>query len=325
MPESDRKTAALVGLFLFIGLVLLGGLIVQFGRFGDRFAQKYPLTVVFADAAGIIEGSEVRMGGARIGKVADTPTLTEDVKVEVPLAIDERIRIPEGSMFQIASATLLGDKLIVVTPPAEPTGNYIEPETTLGGGGPSGLEAIQNNAEALSRDADQLLISARETMRNIDAAVGDIREATRTLNETLGRINEAVLSEENLAHLDATFANLDEASGAIGPAVVEVRAAATSARETFATVNEKLAKLDPALEEIPEAVTSISSAADRAAATLERVEQGEGLLGTLTNDTEVSEDAKTFIRNLRQQGILRYRDAEMPEDDPRTRYRGRRR
>ena len=55
------------------------------------------------------------------------------------------------------------------------------------------------------------------------------------------------------------------------------------------------------------------------------MESGEGLLGTLAYDREVSDDAKAFVRNLKQQGILRYRDKETPEEDPRNRFRGRRR
>ena len=65
--------------------------------------------------------------------------------------------------------------------------------------------------------------------------------------------------------------------------------------------------------------------ADKAGAALERVESGDGLLGTLAYDREVSDDAKAFVRNLKQQGILRYRDKEVPEEDPRSRFRGRRR
>ena len=76
---------------------------------------------------------------------------------------------------------------------------------------------------------------------------------------------------------------------------------------------------------MPKAVASISRAADKAGQAIDRAEQGEGLLGTLAYDREVTDDAKVFIRNLRQQGILRYRDKETPEEDPRNRFRGRRR
>jgi phospholipid/cholesterol/gamma-HCH transport system substrate-binding protein len=109
MAESHRKTELWVGVFVFIGLALLGGLIVQFGRFGDRMRGKYQFVVVFDDASGLIKGSEIRMGGARIGKVAEHPELNANVKVQVTMSVDDAIRIPENSMIQIASATLLGN------------------------------------------------------------------------------------------------------------------------------------------------------------------------------------------------------------------------
>ena len=140
MGESKRRTELWVGVFVFIGLALLGGLTVQFGRFGDRLRGKYQLVVVFDDASGLIKGSEIRMGGARIGKVAEHPELNANVKVQVVMNIDEPIRIPENSMIQIASATLLGDKMIVITPPegGNTTGRFIQPGAVLRGGGPSG-------------------------------------------------------------------------------------------------------------------------------------------------------------------------------------------
>lgn len=332
MPDSNRKTEALVGLFLVIGLLILGALIVQFGRFDDRFTGRYNLTVIFDDAAGLIEGSEVRMGGARIGKVAQTPVLTDEVKVEVRLSIDDRIRIPEDSAFQIASATLLGDKLIVITPPEEPIDGFIAPESVLRGSGPSGLDAIQDNAVAATRDVRQLLSDADHAVQSVDAAIGDIRSATVELSKTLKLVNDSLLSESNIAHFGNTLSNLEHASAQLDPAVGDARSAiaaieraADGAGRTFARADERLAQLGPAFEEIPGAVESLADAADRAAATLDRIEQGRGLLGTLAYDEEISEDARTFIRNLKEQGILRYRDKETPQEDPRERFRGRRR
>ncbi len=334
MAEPKARTETLVGLFLLIGLGLLAGLIVTFGRFGDRFAGRYPLTVVFDDAAGVIKGSEVRMGGARIGKVSGTPQLTADVKVRVPLDIVEEIRIPEGSAFQISSASILGDKLIIITPPADTTGRTIEPDSVVQGSGPSGLDAIQNNAVAVSQDARRLLVEAEKTMKGIDSAIGDVRIATGELNETLKKVNDQVLSQQNLDHLGSTLANLDKASAGLEPvladareAIASIERAAAGANETFDKAGERIDELEPALRDVPKAVASLSRAADQAADTLERVEDGEGLLGTLAYDEGVSDDAKTFIRNLRRDGILRYRDkeGETPEEDPRARFRSRRR
>ncbi len=339
MADSAKKTELWVGVFLFIGLILLGGLIVQFGRFGDRLRGKYPITVVFDDASGLIKGSEVRMGGARIGKVAEQPELNQEVKVQVVLSIDDAIRVPEGSLIQIASATLLGDKMIVITPPEQQTQSFIPPGSVLRGGGPSGLDAIQNNAEAVSRDARRLMQEAESTFLKIDSAVDDIRIVTGRLADTLEKINESILSEKNLGHIDGSFENFEQttagwakASAELEPAIAEARQAieaiekaAKGAEGTFASASQGIDELKPALREVPEAVASLSRTADKASAALDRAEKGEGLLGTLAYDREVSDDAKAFIRNLKQQGILRYRDRETPEEDPRSRFRGRRR
>jgi phospholipid/cholesterol/gamma-HCH transport system substrate-binding protein len=341
MGESKRKTELWVGVFVFIGLALLGGLTVQFGRFGDRLRGKYQLVVVFDDASGLIKGSEIRMGGARIGKVAEHPELNANVKVQVVMSIDEPIRIPENSMIQIASATLLGDKMIVITPPqgGNTTGRFIQPGAVLRGGGPSGLDAIQNNAEAVSRDARRLMQEAESTFLKLDSAVDDIRIVTGRLAETMEKINGSILSEANLKRIDGTLANLESATGewakasvGLEPTIADAREAiqaiekaAASADGTFVRAGDRIDQLEPALRDVPKAVASISRAADKAGQALDRVESGEGLLGTLAYDREVSDDARAFIRNLKQQGILRYRDREMPEEDPRNRFRGRRR
>lgn len=341
MGESTKRTELWVGVFVFIGLALLGGLIVQFGRFGDRMRGKYQFVVVFDDASGVIKGSEIRMGGARIGKVAEQPELNSDVKVQVTLSIDDPIRVPENSMIQIASATLLGDKMVVITPPegGNTTGRFIQPGAVLRGGGPSGLDAIQNNAEAVSRDARRLMQEAESTFLKLDSAVDDIRIVTGRMADTLEKVNESILSEKNLQHIDGLLANLDNASadwakasasldptiGDARKAIQSIEKAAASADDTMARAGKRIDELEPALKEVPKAVSSISRAADKAGAALDRVESGEGLLGTLAYDREVSDDAKSFIRNLKQQGILRYRDKETPEEDPRNRFRGRRR
>ena len=341
MGESKRRTELWVGVFVFIGLALLGGLTVQFGRFSERFRGKYQMVVVFDDASGLIKGSEIRMGGARIGKVAEHPELNSNVKVQVVMSIEEPIRIPENSMIQIASATLLGDKMIVITPPegGNSTGRYLQPGAVLRGGGPSGLDAIQNNAEAVSRDARRLMQEAESTFLKLDSAVDDVRIVTGRLADSLEKINESILSDTNLKRIDRTLENFEtttaewaKASAGLEPTIADARAAiqaiekaATTADGTFVRAGDRIDELKPALQDVPKAVASISRAADKAGKALDRVESGEGLLGTLAYDREVSDDARSFIRNLKQQGILRYRDKETPEDDPRNRFRGRRR
>lgn len=340
MADGEKRSEVLVGLFVFIGLAILGGLILQFGRLGDRFRGHYTLSVLWDDASGLIKGSDVRMGGAKIGRVGERPELNEQLKVEVALMIDERVRIPSGSKFQIASATLLGDKLVVITPPAQGDGTFIEPDSHLTGAGPAGLEALQSDAEAFTRQARDMIGQADQALKNLDGAVTDIRGATASLNQLIDKLNTRILSDDNLtrfdrsiADLEETIAGMKEAGSRLAPtiddareAIGSIKEAAEGARTTLGKADQKLDQLGPALDEVPAAVRSLTKVADKAGSALESAEDGEGLLGTLAYDREVSTDAKSFMNNLRRYGILRYRDDDKPPaPDPRNRFRGQRR
>ncbi|RYD25092.1 MAG: MCE family protein, partial [Verrucomicrobiaceae bacterium] len=213
MPAAKKRTEVVVGTFILIGMLLLGGLVLQFGRFGEKLRGHYPLTIVFDDASGVIKGSEVRMGGARIGKVTSLPELNEAVRVEVELSINSAIRIPKGSSFQISSATLLGDKLIVVMPPQDKNGGTIKEGSRIEGAGLTGLDAIQNNAENVTKDVLRIIKEAEETFGKVDQAVVDIRTASTQMREAMNKINGTMLSEKNLRNFDSTLENFSAAAG----------------------------------------------------------------------------------------------------------------
>ena len=61
---KQNRTELLLGIFLFVGLLVLGGIILRFGSFKDHFREKYELTLMFPQAGVIVKGSEVRLGGA---------------------------------------------------------------------------------------------------------------------------------------------------------------------------------------------------------------------------------------------------------------------
>ena len=340
MPNKSKRSETLVGLFILVGLLMLGALIVQFGRFGDRMRGHYPITLVFQDASGLIKGSEVRMGGAKIGKVAEQPELNDQVRVEVELSIDDRIRIPENSQFQIASATLLGDKLIIVTPPEQRSKKYLAHGARLDGGGPAGLDLLQTQAEKFSQDARKLLGNADTTLAKMDEALEEISASGKRLGDAINKVNLSILSEKNLQNIDGFVGDMRDTAGEwrkasthLEPALAEakeavraLRLAADGARDTMGKADRRIDQLGPALDELPKTLAAIREVAGRAGGLLDRAAQGEGVLGTLAYDHQAKADASAFVRNLRMYGILRYRDDGNPEaNDPRNRYRGQRR
>src|SRR6266581_2485104 len=132
MNRHERGLEFKVGIFVFVGLAMVGALLVQFGRLGEGFKTYYALTIRFDDASGLLKGTDVLLSGARIGKVAGGPRLVrEGGGVAVSLKIYDYVKVPEGSKFTVGSSGLLGDRFVNVTiPPGQPKA-YLPPNTHI--------------------------------------------------------------------------------------------------------------------------------------------------------------------------------------------------
>ena len=343
MPVREKKRERTAGLFVLIGLILLSVLIVEFGRFGDRFRGHYPLYVAFPDTAGIIKNSEVRLRGAKIGRVATRPELIvtpRSSSVLMEMRIRDDVQIPCESVFKISSSGLLGDKYIEITPPSKETGNYYQSGNTIAGKGAGGFDSLKSDAEDIARDTSQLIKEAAVTFKKIDQALESLKRISESMDVTMSKVNNELLSQKNLDQLTGTIAsfktssdNLKTVSADLKPTISEARETFTSMKATSQSVQDlvtdarsEIKRINPALKEIPKAVQSMSRAASKAEATMSAMQSKDGLLGVMASDQETGTNAKEFVKNLKRYGILRYRDDSSPEkNDPRDKFRGSRR
>src|SRR5213076_3518274 len=162
MNRHERGLEFKVGIFVFVGLAMLGALVVQFGRLGEGFKTYYTITVRFNDAGGLLKGTDVLLSGARIGKVADGPRLVrEGGGVAVPLKIYDYVKVPEGSKFTVGSSGLLGDRFVNVTMPAGQPKAFLAPNTYINGARETGIDD-------LTREGGALVTDLRGTVQKID-------------------------------------------------------------------------------------------------------------------------------------------------------------
>ena len=343
MPTREKRRETTAGLFVLIGLLLLGGLVVQFGRFGDKFKDHYPLYIEFPDTDGVIKGSEIRLRGAKVGRVATKPELSisgasSSVKMEIRIRND--VQIPVDSTFQISSSGFIGDKFIDIRPPEIQSGNYYESGDTIMGAGSGGFDAIKSDAENIAKDASILLKDAKHTFVKIDKALAEITRLGQNLNVTMTKVNTSFLSDENLDNLSKAISNFETASQDIASASKDLKPTITDAKKTmtslskaadsadtlFSDAQKEIKHIEPALRDLPKAVQSITRAADKAEETMDALQNKDGLVGAMAYDRETGNNAKEFVRNLKRYGILRYRDdSTKDERDPRKKFRGSRR
>jgi phospholipid/cholesterol/gamma-HCH transport system substrate-binding protein len=287
MNRHERGLEFKVGAFVFVGLAMLGALVVQFGRLGEGFKTYYPITVRFNDASGLLKGSDVLLAGAKIGKVADGPHMVREGNgVDVPLKIYDYIKIPEGSKITVGSSGLLGDRFVNVTlPPGQPK-KFIAPKSYIVGSRATGIDD-------LTREGGQLVTDLRTTVQNI--------------NTTVTRLNEEALSsgtmqnwKASIEHLNATTQSLSESSRKLEGVVDKADSAVTSIRKDA----------DDMQGVIADARKTVQSATQ----VFREATHGNGLLAALLTNQDLANDLRALISNLRAHGVLFYRDSAAKTD-----------
>jgi phospholipid/cholesterol/gamma-HCH transport system substrate-binding protein len=243
MDTSNTSTQLRAGFFMGLGLLCIGSLVIYFGRFGESVKKYYPLSVEYRNASGVTKGADVMLAGAKIGEVANAPKVLPNMRgVVVSLKIDEKVQIPEGSVFSIGSSGLLGDRYVTVTmgdnitdPKAIPPGSVV-----TNGISESSIAELQRQVH------DEILPKLSTALENIDV----VSEALRN----------SVFNKEGVANLQVTLGNLAVAS------------------------------------------SDFKTAAGEAGTFLKK---GNAAMDSLQGATV---DLKAFIQNLKQHGIIFYRD-----------------
>jgi phospholipid/cholesterol/gamma-HCH transport system substrate-binding protein len=81
-----------------------------------RMETGYIISGKFNNVTGISLGSDVRVGGIKVGVVSDMGLDTESYEAVVKMQIRSDTKLPKDSSASIASSGLLGEKFIQLTP-----------------------------------------------------------------------------------------------------------------------------------------------------------------------------------------------------------------
>ena len=280
--NRDRALELKVGIFVAIGLAMIGGFVVRFGRLGEGVKAYYNLTVHFKDASGLLKGSDVLFSGAKIGRVGGGPRLIPQGEgVAVPLRIYDYVKIPKGSKFIVGSSGLLGDRFVNVIMPSAPAKEFLPKDSVIEGARESGLDD-------LTREGSQLIEDLRGTVQNI--------------NGTFTRLNTEALSPEAMQNLRSSIDHLNESTTALAQSSKKLDGVVEKADAAMASAKKDADDLRGA---IGEARKTFSTATQL----IREATNGNGLLASLIKDSDMARDLRALVANLRAHGVLFYRDS----------------
>lgn len=304
MQRKESVSQIRVGLFLLFGIVLVCGMVIYFGRFGDGLKEFYNLRVEYPNASGLFRGADVLLAGAKVGAVSSGPYVLDSMRgVYVTLKVYEGVQIPEGSTFTIGSSGLLGDSYVDISMPPDLDLTQLTPipaDTTVIGGRQSGISELAGEGSAL---------------------LDDVRTAVNNINGVVTRMNEELLTQQSMVSIGETLENLEttsaefaKASAQLDAIMTEISTATVDAAETIKGTGKTVKQSSITLESVEKAADEFSKTMVEVRALIRDVKQGKGPIGTVLNDRAMAENLRAFAENLRRHGVLWYRDRA--ERDP---------
>jgi len=275
MAEQKRlHRDTILGLVFFGGLALL--LWATLNLSDLSFGGRPTWTIYFENAGQLQRGDSVMLLGSRIGRVEDvTYAPREDVPesspffarpMRVQVSLDREIAVREGSTWEIIDSSLLGGKLVELTPARAgaviPEG---EPMTGTEVEGP--LDAVRNTF-------------AGENAENISGLLRGANRFFETLNGQEGTVGALVNSRELYEEIMALARSLGRSAQAI--------------EETQGALGRIIND-----SQLGEDVAQIASNLRSVTGKLDRMDAQSGLLSRLINDADLGDDVAGGVADLR--------------------------
>jgi phospholipid/cholesterol/gamma-HCH transport system substrate-binding protein len=203
-----RSSEVKAGMFIFVSLIVLAGMIFMLGNLQDFIKPKRPLRITFNYTGGLEIGSPVRYAGLAIGRVVNIELSGPNDKINperiiVVTGIDPAIQIRKNSTAMIKTSGLMGGLYIDIRPGTGKAGLLGEDEPLLG----------QESFE-FAKVGDIMTEFVRQIERFTDIAdtlATDSKATLTTLQTSLSNINQVI--NENRHNIHSNLSNMTKISG----------------------------------------------------------------------------------------------------------------
>jgi phospholipid/cholesterol/gamma-HCH transport system substrate-binding protein len=201
MKAVQRKRAVIVGIFIFLGAVILMTGVLELGGQRKTFEKTITLNTIFNDVGGLQKGNNIWFFGVKVGTVKKLK-LIADSGVEVEMRIDERTKdfIHTDSKVKIGSDGLIGNRIIIIyggtkNMPSVKSGDTLQSDAAL------------NTAEMMN--------TLQESNKNLSAITSDFKIVSKRLADGEGTLGKLLTNDTLAYQLQSTSARLQNASASI--------------------------------------------------------------------------------------------------------------
>jgi phospholipid/cholesterol/gamma-HCH transport system substrate-binding protein len=297
MRQTQKKRTIVVGMFIFLGIMILVAGILVLGGKENSFEKTVTLHAIFNDVSGLQKGNNVWFSGVKVGTVKRVK-LISTTKVQVDVRIEEQSRdfIYRDAKVKVGSDGLIGNKILIIyggTPGLLP----VKADDTLQ------TEIPLNSAEMMS--------TLQESNKNLSTITSNFKLISGRLIEGQGTVGKLLTNDTLAMQMQATMAMLQIASKNIQmlSSNLATYTAKMQTKGVFAnqlvTDTALFRTLSSAATQIQQASTNAKELTNNLKEVSYNLKDSSNVAGVLFHDQRSAAEIKTAIENI-QSGTKKF-------------------
>ena len=317
---TERGRDIVIGVFVLLGLAVLGLLIIKFNTAVDYFGgmRNYYIEIQADKTAAVLAGQTVHLNGYPIGEIKSV-RLADDPRqgVIITATIGQDFRIPSDVDTVYIYQAQLGPPWIDIevlgtnsdqfhpTTPGE-----VVPTRFKALIPPDAFAQISELAEQLKPTLQELgpalsRIAALAENLNLALAGPDqpdpdrpsLQSLARQFSQTLDNLNAVIGDQQNRENLKQSLANLSQAGRDASEALTEFKAFSAQAKQSTSQLSLELRDAGQAVIDSSQQISQLLRHLDQA---VQQVNQGQGTAGKVLYDPALYEEMLSSTENLNE-------------------------
>jgi phospholipid/cholesterol/gamma-HCH transport system substrate-binding protein len=259
MKSSNFKLR--LGLFVIAGFTLFAIAIFLIGQQKNLFNPIFRITTSFYNISGLQVGNNIRFLGISVGTVENIKIIN-DSTVKVDMIIQRKIQefIKTDCQVSIGSEGIIGDRLLVITQ------STTDAPSVKDGQYLTSIEPVE---------MDAIFVSLSTSAANAEVITLQLAEIVTNINQGQGTIGRLIQDSTIAQDISEIIVNL---------------------KETSADINRNM---DIVMVNLEQTADHLLTSAGQVAEIVTNINQGQGTIGRLIQDTVIAENINQMIFHLK--------------------------
>jgi len=293
MKNSPNKRGVIVGLFIFIGLLLLVVCVLIIGNLHETFKKKTEIVTLFDDVSGLQVGNNIWFSGVKIGTVSSLKFYA-DRKVKVMMKVEDKAvpYIHKDAFVKLSTDGLIGNKILVIYGGSSRTPQVSEGDTLR----------VEKTFSS-----DDMINTLQANNKNLLEITNDFKVISHKIASGEGTIGKLIGDNSLYAHLDSATLSLQNASIQAKQLITSLTTFSKGLNKKGTLANE-LTTDTVVYKSIRASVLHLQQMSDNANVFINNLKEAStnphSTIGVLLHDEESGARLKQTIKNL-ESGTLK--------------------